>query len=517
VNLLSVKTRFLFSVGANALRALVSLCTGLLVARGLSPSGYGDLTYLLGSFVAIRALLDLGSSNAFYTFLSRSARSRTFYSIYYGWLLLQFTMSLLLVAVVFPQSVLQEIWLGHSRDLILYALIASFMQQQVWTTITQMGESSRLTVKVQLLGLAVVAAHLAIVIVLKLSDVLSVKSVLGAIIGEYVVALLAATRLMRMPAPAASSPESADIREILAQYWRFCRPLMIVAFTGFLYDFADKWLLQRFAGANQQGFYQIAAQLAAVSLLATTSILNIFWKEIAEASARQDKARLALLYNKVNRGLLVLGAIVSCFLIPWARQLVILLLGEPYRDSWPVLALMLLYPLHQSMGQVNATMFMACERTRDYMIIALIGQLASLPVSYFLLAAPTEIPFPGMGLGAYGLALKMVGMNIVLVNLQAWVIARFNHWKYEWLYQIAAVIPLLLLGYFAKAAADLMIAADSGADPRLHFIVGLVIAGAIFVPCALLLLWLQPGIAGFERAEMRLLAAKLNLSQLARR
>jgi len=507
VNPTSVKTRFLVSVGANALRGVVSLCTGLLIARRLGPPEYGDLTYLLASFVAIRALLDLGSSNAFYTFISRSPRGRQFYSLYFGWLLLQLTLSVLLVAVVFPQDVLQSIWLGHPRDLILYALVASFMQQQVWTTITQVGESSRLTVRVQILGLAVVAVHLVIVIALKLTDLLSVQSVLAAIAAEYLVALTIATRLLHTPASSAAI--CSNVRETLRQYWRFCRPLIVIALTAFLYDFADKWLLQRFAGSSQQGFYQIAAQLAAVSLLATTSILNIFWKELAEASARQDKARLARLYNKVNRGLLMLGALVSCFLIPWAKQLVMLLLGEAYQDSWPVLALMLLYPIHQSIGQVNATTFMACERTKEYMVIALIGQMAALPVSYFLLAAPTVAPVPGLGLGAYGLALKMVGVNILLVNLQAWIIARFNHWKFEWFYQLATIVPLLALGYLAKAMAELVVSTDASSDLRLHLVAGMLIAGVLFLPCAAALLWLQPRLAGLEREELDTLVAKL--------
>ncbi|HEY6925284.1 MAG TPA: hypothetical protein VI653_17545, partial [Steroidobacteraceae bacterium] len=209
-------------------------------------------------------------------------------------------------------------------------------------------------------------------------------------------------------------------------------------------------------------------------------------------------------------------AIVSCFLIPWARQLVELLLGPAYHDSWPVLALMLLYPIHQSLGQVNATMFMACERTREYMITALIGQLLSLPVSYILLAAPDTMPLPGLGLGAYGLALKMVGMNALLVNLQAWIIAKFNQWKFEWLYQLTAIVPLLLLGYIAKAVTEALPVLD-GADPRARVLADLALAGLIFAPVALILLWLQPRIAGFERDELRALVARFNPLHLARR
>jgi O-antigen/teichoic acid export membrane protein len=493
------------SVGANVVRAALSLATGLLVARGLQPSGYGDLTYLLGSFVAIRALLDMGSSNAFYTFISRQPRGRTFYFLYFGWILLQFAVSLLMVAAVLPQGVIERIWLGHSREMILLALVASFMQQQVWMTITQLGESRRLTVKVQSLGLAVALTHLAIVATFRSMGALSVKVVLLALIGEYLIVLPFASRLLGIPALLSTAVAEARISVIIYQYSRFCKPLIVVGLMAFVYDFADKWLLQRFGGSSQQGFYQIAAQLSAVSLIATTSILNIFWKEIADASAREDKARLRRLYIRVNRGLLMLGATASCILIPWSRQIVTILLGSAYQDSWPVLALMLLYPIHQSIGQVNATMFMACERTWEYMVITLAGQFVSFPVSYFLLASPQQHPVSGLGLGAYGLALKMVGLNLVLVNFQAWTIAKFSGWKFEWVFQVVGIAALLLLGSLSKLCAVTLF---SGAG-TLQFAAGAVTSGTLYLASAILFFWALPWVAGLERGELGRLVASL--------
>ena len=57
---------------ANATRSLLSFAAGLVVARALGASRYGDLTFLLASFVAIGSLADMGSSSAFYTFLKYS-------------------------------------------------------------------------------------------------------------------------------------------------------------------------------------------------------------------------------------------------------------------------------------------------------------------------------------------------------------------------------------------------------------------------------------------------------------
>lgn len=507
LNLTAVRTRFLLSVAANIARAALSLVTGLLVARGLDPSRYGDLTYLLGSFVAIRALLDMGSSNAFYTFISRQPRGRTFYLLYFGWLLLQFAVSLLMVAAILPQGVVERIWFGHSREMILLALVASFMQQQVWTTITQLGESGRLTVKVQALGLAVAVAHLGIVATFVSMGALTVKVVLLALVGEYLMVLPFASQLLRIPALLSSALAEPPSAMILAGYWRFCKPLVVVALMAFVYEFADKWLLQRFGGSGQQGFYQIAAQMSAVSLIATTSILNIFWREIAEASARDDKERLARLYKKVSRGLLMLGAAVSCILIPWSQQIVSSLLGSAYQASWPVLALMLLYPIHQSTGQVNAAMFMACERTSAYMAIAVAGQIISLPISYFLLASPAQHPIPGLGLGAYGLALKMVGLNLVLVNFQAWTIARIGGWKFQWAFQLVGIAVLLLLGYVSKLCAEALF--SSAASLGLPF--RALASGCLYVAAAGCFLWVCPWVAGIERDELGLLLRSLGM------
>ena len=507
MSLTSVKTRFFLSVGVNILRAIISLLTGLLVARGLSPASYGDLSYLLGSFLAIKALMDMGSGSAFYTFISQRVRGRTLYLIYYTWLLIQFLVTVLLVTVLLPQSLIDRIWVGHSREIILLAFLASFMQQQVWATVTQLGESTRQTVKVQLLGLAVIATHALVVLALYFGDWLSVTAVLIAIIGEYLFAAMVSGKLLRASHSAAEIHEPGT-RELLLEYWRFCRPLMLLAMTSFLYEFADRWILQTFAGSIQQGFYQISAQLAAVSLLATSSILNIFWKEISEANACQDKSRVAYLYKKVSRGLFMLGAVMSCFMIPWAEEIVTFLLGANYQKSWVVFAVMLIYPIHQSMGQVNGTMFLACAHTKVYTFIAMIGQAISIPISYFLMATPTNILIPGLGLGALGLAIKMVGMNILLVNIQGGIIARINGWKYDWSYQLVGIAWALALGFLVKIVVCFFLPISVVLAYKINFLLALTLSGGLYLLGVAALLWLYPQIAGIDKSELQSFVAK---------
>jgi O-antigen/teichoic acid export membrane protein len=444
----SVKKRFFISFGANFLRSVVSFASGLLVAKGLHPSGYGDLMFLLTSFVAAKSLLDLGTSNAYYTLLSQQRQSARFHLVYLGWLAFQFGACLLAITLLFPRRAVEAIWLGHSTGVILLAFVASFLQQQVWQTVTQVGEAARRTALVQGLGFIIALFQLAAIGLMLMFGWLSVPNVLILFAVEYGVATLWACLMLWSPATKDAAPViERPVRDFLREYYVYCKPLALLAVFAFLYEFADRWLLQRFGGSIQQGFFQVANQFSIITLLATTSILKIFWKEIAEASARGNRETLAALYFKVGRALLVAGAVLSGLLIPWSRTIVRETLGLAYLEAWPVLALMLLYPIHQAMGQIGGTFLLARGETRLFTGLSIVAALVGAVMSYFVQAPPSGVLVPGLGLGAIGMALKMVILNIVTTNAQAWMIARRNGWAYDWAHQLFSVSFVIALAY----------------------------------------------------------------------
>ena len=507
----SIRKRFLFSAGANIARAAISLAVGLLVARGLGPADYGNLAYLLGSFWAIRALLDMGSSSAFYTFIAQRGRGCHYYLVYFVWLAFQFLFSVALVAVLLPSAVVDRFWLGQDRELILLALLATFLQNQVWQTVVQLHEAERKTIRVQLAGLAIILAHLALVAAMLLSHWLSVRAVLWAIVGEYFVAATWLSVMLRYsgepPEPVSAGKDGGreSLGSVIQAYFRYCRPMAVIAVFSFCYEMADRWLLQHYGGASQQGFYQIAAQLSTVSLLATSSILNIFWKEIAEASERGDHARVAALHQKTTHLLVFVASVVSCFLAPWAEQLVHVLLGQAYHAAWPVLFLMFFYPIHQAMGQINATLFMATARNTIYMKITVAGLLIGIPISYLLIAPLEGATPPGLDLGAMGLAIKIVGLNIIFVNIQSWLIARHYSAEFRWQYQILIILALLSLGYLSRYFVEWMVPGLvqlTDASSKLANLGGVVLSGLIYLTLVFAVVMHAPRFAGLDQNEL---------------
>lgn len=381
----------------------------------------------------------------------------------------------------------------------MLAFVAAFMQQQVWLMVGQIGEAMRKTIKVQFLNLVVALAYLIVISLVSIYDQWSVKKILITQVALYSIATIFSYLILRKDWEESQIPEKS-ISEIIGDYWVYCKPLVTLVLVSFAYEFADKWMLQRFGGSAQQGYFQISSQFAAISLLATTSILNVFWKEIANAWEKQDHPRVAMLYRKVSRGLVMLGAITTGFFIPWAESIVVVLLGPSYGDAWPVFAIMLIYPIHQSMGQIGGTMLLACGQMQKFMFASITLTLLAVPFSYLVLAPTTGVLIPGFGMGAIGIALKMVLLGIVAVNVQAWIIARYNGWKFDWIFQ-AVGIPLMIgLGYFAKQFVKIFWALDGAAVAS--FILPGLIAFVFYVISVMLALWQLPWLIGLDREEI---------------
>lgn len=487
----SARERFVFTVGMNLLRSAISFTTGMLVARWLGPSRYGSMAFLLGTFIGLRALLDMGTSSAFFTFLSQRPRSWRFVRGYLFWLAAQFLLPFAVIALLLPTGWVAAIWHGEDRSLVVLAFAAAFLQNSVWPVVQQAGESQRRTYLVQSIGVVIVVMHFIAMGAFWWFGLLGLYAVLGAIALEYLVAaIVALSRLSYAVDEPLESRESS-----LKKYVRYCLPLVPFAVLSFASEFADRWLLQRFGGGVQQAFYAVGAQLASIALIATSSILSIFWKEIAEANHRGDHARMGELYHRVSRLLFFAGAVIAGMLIPWSRELLHLLLGAAYVGGATTLMIMLLYPVHQSMGQIGATMMYATERVALQVAIGTGTMLLGITMTYLVIAPPTA-PVPGFGLASTGLALKMVATQVIAVNILAYVLARISKWPFDWIYQPASLLGCLSLGWIAHAAVEGLV--PSAVPILVRIGIGAVLYSALIGGFLLVV----PALAGLSRAEL---------------
>lgn len=70
-----------------------------------------------------------------------------------------------------------------------------------------------------------------------------------------------------------------------------------------------------------------------------------------------------------------------------------------------------------------------------------------LPIGYLL---------TGLGLGAAGLALKIVIINVVSVNVCVYFISRLQQWEYDYSHQFYVMILTISIGYGSYVVANLL-------------------------------------------------------------
>tara|TARA_Y100000748_G_scaffold304134_1_gene311993 strand:+ start:2737 stop:4284 length:1548 start_codon:yes stop_codon:yes gene_type:complete len=446
----STAKRSTFSVIYNIIRAGVGFSTAMLLARWLGPEVYGVLAFLVASLLAARGLIDMSASQAFFTFLSQRPRSKKFVYIFLLWIVFQLILSVLVIAVILPDSYINSIWQGQSRSLIVLALIAVFMQHQVYQIALSMAEASRQTLRVQSLTLIMSVFHLLTIVALWVWDLLILPIIFGVLILEWTAASFIAAK-MYVTSPGEGNDSDDSIQSVFREFWLYCKPLIPYVWLGFFYVFVDRWLLQIWGGSEEQAYYAVAFQISSVSLLATAAILKVFWKEVAEAYKLNNISLVQNLYTKTTRILFVISAIIGGAIIPWSEEVLSLILGVSYSQGAVTFTIMLLYPLYQCLGQINGTVFYATENVKIQANLGYVFMVTSIVVTYLLLA-PATYALPGMALESKGLAIKMLLMGFLHATASSYIITRKFGVKFDLIHQVIVLFLVLALAFISKLA-----------------------------------------------------------------
>lgn len=488
---MNLNSRFISSFIANFLKATIAFATGLLIARGLGPDLYGSLIFLMGSFGALRLLFDMGSSSAFFTFVSQKERSSGFYKTYFKWLVVQFVLPLLCLAFLLPSEWVMEIWHGEKRSTLIMAFSATFMQSAIWPLILQIGESQRRTLIVQSISLTVALIHLLFILLAWYSDWLDINLIFILISIEW----LCASIYFFYSVKILWVNRKDSYLSILKEYWQYCFPLLPYTLVGFIYEFSDKWLLQTLSGSREQAYFGVALQFSVVAAIATTSILNIFWKEIAEHHYNSQLVQIGYVYNKIAKILFFISASFVGFLLPWSEELILITLGRDYLEGTPTFMIMLFFPLYQCIGQLGSTIAYATGETGLQSRIGILFMIISISSTYFLLAS-SENFIPGLGLGSKGLALKLVLLQFIQANILLFLLSKKFAIKINWQYQPVILIACLLNGYLSWAISTMAFHALNNS-----WII-ILLSGVIYTIISLILLIARPKTFGFNRSQL---------------
>jgi hypothetical protein len=122
--------------------------------------------------------------------------------------------------------------------------------------------------------------------------------------------------------------------------------------------------------------------------------------------------------------------------------------------------------------------------------------LLSIVATYFVLA-PRAAAVPGLELASMGLAMKMVVMQLIQVNVIAFLISRIWRWRFDWTYQPLSLVGCVALGWIAHTAVAGLAGEDWPAP------LTMALGGVLYLLLVAALLFALPTLTGFARAELK--------------
>jgi O-antigen/teichoic acid export membrane protein len=442
----SIGVRYAATLGAQTVRLVYSVAAAVLAPRALGPATYGEYSFLLSTATTLRSFVDTSTQQAFFTFSSQERESGPLTKLYALALGVQFLFVMALIGIAALTGTTHYLWHGIELSKIYWVTLLEWVIFLV-IAFQQLGDSKGLTVQGQMLAAGVSVAMLVGLLLLVLMDRLAFGTFVGLNLAGSVVSsvLLGYWLLVRNRALLWSG--ALRVREYARRWWTFSRPLLLLQYYLPMVAYLGVYLIQRWYGSEEQGYYGLALQWSALALVFTSAAVSVFWREVAHHSAAGEIHLAAATYESLSGTLFFLAVVLAWGLAAASDTLVVLISGREFGPAADVVAVMAFYPVAQTLGQLTVAALKGTERTGTYARCALLLSIPDLLLTYWLVA-PRSAAVPGLELGAQGLGIKLAFYGLVSVQLYDWLNRRHLGLRYAPAFR-ERVLSLALVGLIA--------------------------------------------------------------------
>ena len=503
----TVKKRYIVTLFSNVIFFLASFVTAGIVPRALGPKQLGDFSFLSRVSSALRNLVNMGTSSAFFNYNSKYEHTGPLVKVYSIWYFCQLLIIMSLAGLALLIGLKELIWPGQQLKYIIWVIIFDWILFSV-NILKQLSDSKGYTTRAQLVNLAIGLVNIILLVtfaikgLLNLSKYIAIQTLCSACISLFIILLV----ILPHREVYWIGQIKGRLREFYKYFYNFCHPLVVIMFISFIFEYLDRLFLQKFSGSIKQGYFHLASSWAAFAAIFATSILSIYKREIANSLGQNNIFRAAEIFSRYLKMMFFFTLVLAMFLAFHAEILLALIAGPKFKEASVVVIIMAFYPIHQVYGQLGGGAFYASERTALLRNISTIAMLIGIPFSYLLLASP-YMPIPGLGLGAIGLAVKVVIWNFIVVQIYLIYNCRFFKLSPRtfWWHQIYCFVTLSGIMFLTKETIGLLLKGSGSSLVILKlFVEVLVYFGAVAG-----LVYLFPKIAGIRRDEITWVMQKI--------
>ncbi len=440
----SIKKRFLITLIVNAVKFFSGILATTIVPRSLGPFHYGNYQYITTISSSARELLNFGSAQAFFTYNSKNKQSYYALKLYFIYLVFELILLLGIIIIAYYTQLYEFIYPDQKIGYVIVILVLEWLGF-FSILLIRLGESKAESILVQKINLTASILKILVLFFVYYRNKLTLNSfiLINLLVSIYTICLIYIKLIRGKGDHYFSKSIKYSMKKTFGYFFEYCKPLIIYTILVFLNTFFERWLLQFLNGSIQQAYFSLAYQWSSVALLFSSSLLNIYWREISFSKSTNDYTRIDTIIRKTIKPIYFISSVLAFYLSFNSKEIIGYFAGEQYINATSTMIVLAFYPIHQTIGQMASVYFLATENTKYYRNIGIFGLIFGILGTYFVLA-PNNFIVPGLNMGSIGLAFKMVIFQIIFTNLYLLKIAYELKIKFSYFLKIQ-LLPIIVL------------------------------------------------------------------------
>lgn len=448
----SLKIHFVYKLITNLVRIPIQFLLQSIYPRLLGPELYGNFDFLSDTSNKIINFIDSGLSIAFYTKLSQDARDKKLVKFYSFILVLISFIYLVLVFISLTNNIYSKIWPDQEFIYVLFSSIFAIITF-FSNSILKMVDAAELTLfgeKVKIFQLLLSLGFFFIIFIsISKIDLTLFYEIQILLLGLLILGNIYILNKNGIDFFPKVHLTQIDISRYFNFFWSYSSPLMLTGIFSLIVGFGERWILQFYSGSKQQAYFALSYKISSFVFIFTGAMMPLFMREVSKYFTSNDKLLISQFFLKNVKILYFLVCAMATIVSINSELITYILGGNQYLGANFVVLLMSFYPIHQTIGQINGTLFLSTNRTREYTLISIYFTPLVLFFSFYFVG---PIKYYGLNLGATGLAIEMLIVQFIAQNYLLYINCRYLNLSYYRLlaFQILILLCMLSLAFLLK-------------------------------------------------------------------
>jgi len=298
----SIFPRYLIKLAKNIVTTVIGLISVIILPRSLGPADYGNLHFIRKSFETLFGFIDLNASTAYFVYSSKNENSNNFTQFHIIYCLIIGAIMFLFISVLATTGILQIMFPDQELLYVYLGLILGY-SVYLFINLTNLSDSKELTVGFEKRNISIMLISLILLLVLYFAGIIN----LFYIFGYYIIInlLLIIISIKYLKANGVLNFNFRDfyfskLKGIIRYYYNFSSPLFVASIFTFFILFFERWFLQTIGGSVEQGFFNLAFRVGAISIIITDAMSQIYQQTISKAHGQNNLKDIRDNLEKIN-------------------------------------------------------------------------------------------------------------------------------------------------------------------------------------------------------------------------